>query len=260
MSANGNGDDDDDIDKLVDALRDTNRNLESVSEKLDVLVNSMIQGAREEVGEEDDESDFDQWASGRVSPDTPTTPSQYVQMRKQSARSSEIRAPKYSSSSVGIGIVEFYVEVYRMKSEHLQKIFQSMGQSDWKEFVQELAIGYGVERGLVDILNPGPATFGIEVIDREVSILQSATHFNYFELDNNIWFAPTADFPVIDPDGVDNLSTFDLIENNIPGGAGEGEGVFFSGSVPPSKVNSDLAETIDDRRGMSLPERFRGFL
>jgi len=247
-NGNGNGDDDDDIDRLVDALRDTNQNLESVSEKLDVLVNSMIRGAEEQIEGEGDASQIDKWDSGRISPGTPQTPEAYVEMRADAAKSEDLAAPKVTGAE--IDRVDFYVRVYRMYGEHLQKIFQSLSQSEWEKFVQQLAIGYGAEPELVDILQPGPALFGIEVVDRDVSIFASGTHFNYRLFDGNVWFAQGVKYPAIDNEGV--LDALRLATNE------ETELVF--GSVSPREVNRKMARAINDRRGLSLPDRFRFLL
>jgi len=249
MSANGNGDDDDDdIDRLVDALRDTNRNLESVSEKLDILVNSMVRGAEERLEGEEEASQIDKWDSGRVPAGRPQTPEAYVSMRADAANSDEIAAPKV----IGVdgGRVDFYVEVYRRYGEHLQKIFQSLSNDEWKKFVQQLAIGYGAEAELVDILNPGIALFGLEVIEREVNIYASGTHFNYRAFDGNVWFAPTPKFPPINNEGP--LDALNMVANE--------PAELVLGSVEPSEINSRMARAIADRRGRSLPDKFLGLL
>lgn len=249
MSSNGNGgDDDDDIDKLVDALRDTNRNLESVSEKLDILVNSMVRGAEEQLEGEGDSTQIDLWDQGRISPGTPTTPEAYVAMRSDNANSEDIAVPKVTS---GVDDrVEFYVRVYRRYGDHLQKIYQSLSNDEWKRFIQELAIGYGVERELVNILNPGVGLFGLEVVDREVSIFESGTHMNYQLFDGNVWFAPVFDFSPIANNGP--LDALGLVSNEEP--------VIVFGSVDPFEMNRKMARAIDDRRGLSLPDRFNNFL
>lgn len=246
MSSNGNGGngDDDDIDKLVDALRDTNRNLESVSEKLDILVNSMVRGAQEELGTDEDETSVDRWDEGRVSPGTPTTPEAYVSMRANAANSDEIAAPKVTVS--GVDRVEFYVEVYRRYGEHMQKVFQSLSAEEWKQFIQQLAVGYGAEPELVDILNPGVELFGIEVLDREANVYSTGTHINYTVFDGNIWFAPEVDFPPIENENP--LDALNLVTNE------QSEIVF--GSLESREVNSEMARAINDRRGLSLPDRF----
>jgi len=70
----GNGDDDDDIDRLVRALENTNRNLEDVSNKLDILLNAAIEEQQGEVPGDDDTPGIDRWEQRSLSAGTADTP------------------------------------------------------------------------------------------------------------------------------------------------------------------------------------------
>lgn len=247
MSSNGN--DDDDIDRLVRAMQDTNRNLEDVSKKLDTLVESIIRGSREEAGMEDDEleEDIDLWREGKASPGEASTAEEYVTMRRRTARNPEMSVPQISPDVTNYA--RFFIDVYTMCGEHLQRVYFALSNSQWKEFIQRLAIVYGADKELVDLVNPGTEMFGVLVSNKDVEVLSTSTHMSFTVAYNNYWFAPTIDVQADKYSGPS--SSLQLPEDP--------DADVVEGSLTPRDVNTKLAEAVV-KRGKSLPDRFIGYL
>lgn len=232
MSSNGG----DDIDDLIRELRETNKNLNTVTQQLDRLINSIIRGAREQ--EEDDGTRvIDHWDEGVMPSGSAKTPEEYIRLRSKNARSDEINAPRTHSSVDDR--VEFYFQVYIRWGEHLQKIYNSLNKEEWKRFVQKLAIGYGAREELVEKVNPGPTMFGIMVIDGDVEVFKSSTHMNFLEVYGEHWFSPSFNIPGVDVEGAPNAPWGAL-------GIERGEVNPIVGELSPDDINNDLAEALPD--------------
>lgn len=250
MSANGNGDDDDRIDDLVRELRNTNQNLEELSTNLDRFINSMIRGAEEQMDEELESPVIDMWEEGTMPVGTANSVDEYIRLRSTSAKSDELVVPQVGS---GIGVVELFHEVYVRKGEHLQRIFQGCSNAQWKRFVQRLAVSYGAEAELVDILDPDPIYFGIRVLDREVNVFSSSTHFNFIFAYDNHWMNDSIEFRSPNNSG-GPWETLVLQEPNPD------DWFTVEGNLDSDDVNEKLAHSIADHGGKSLPDKFITYL
>lgn len=248
MSNGGNGGrDDDDIDRLIDALNDTNANIDELTKKVDRLVEGMTRAAREEAGGEPEGQVQDLWDVGKMSSGTAETPEAYARMRAQTAKSEDLGVPRISRSRE---VVPFLVEVYRMYAEHLQRIYFALNNDQWEEFIRRLAVLYGAEEELVDILNPSPSTFGVITTDKEVDVIAPKSHMNFTDAYGNYWFG--ADVDVSGKSYSGPSEALGLPEDT------NAETIF--GRLSDHDINKKLASAIDDRSNLSLPDNYRHLL
>lgn len=252
MSMNGD-DEGDDIDDLVREMRNTNRNIQNLSDQLDRLINSIIRGAREREEGEDSVDKADLWDVGTVSPGTATSVDEYIKLRSQTAQSSELTVPMIDVSNNSV----FMADVFSSWADHLQRIFQGLSNDNWEKFVQEISIRNGVERRLVEILDPGTLMFGINDVDGNVNVFSSSTHMNFIRYDGNFWFLPTPLYSGNINQDI-NDGPWDIL--GIRGPVGEEDVEIIGGELQPVDINRDLASAIDRRRDLTLPHEFTGLL
>lgn len=236
MSSNGG----DDIDDLTRELRRTN-------ERLDRLINAIVAGAREQEPE-DVGRKIDLWDEGRRSAGTANGPDEYVRMRGRAATSETISPPRVSARD----LVRVYLEVYRRGGEHLDKINNSLNNSQWKRFIQELSIEYGAEEELVEILNPDPIFFAVEEVEGEITVIVEDTHMNFMRAYRSYWYVPDIfDIPAEGEEMMADFLPWDALGMSV-----DPEREILIGELDPVDVNKEMARAIDDTPGKSLPDRF----
>jgi len=259
----GNGDDDDDIDRLVRALENTNQNLEDVSNKLDILLNAAIEEQQDEVPGDGDTPGIDRWEQGRLSAGKADTPEEYILLREQTAKEPDVTVPRASRQVDDLA--QFYFEVFCMRGDHLQKIYQSLSNSQWAKFVRLLAVYHGATEELVDMLKPSPEFFNIITQRREVDVLFSGTHMPFELWDDELWFAATQSGQAMPPDFGELLTRArDFPENTFPNPAAalnllgeiseeQARTELKRRSLSIRDINEKLAKTISERQNMTLP-------
>ena len=249
MSSNGEDDDSDDIDKVVEALQETNSSIQGLSDRLDRLFESIQRGVEEDTGQElPGPEGADLWDVGMRSPGKASTPDEYIELRRETARYEEVSVPQVARDAPSLD--KFFFEVYIRNGEHLQRIFHALNKSQWKSFVQMLAVRYGAEEGLVDLLNPGIGIFGLQVVDNEVSVYRTATHMNFTQAYGNYWFGQSFDVQPVTYSSPSQALTLPQDEGSA----------IIEGQLEPRDINRKLAQAIDDRQNLSLPEKFRRLL
>lgn len=248
MSSNGNDDDRDDVDRLIREMRNTNRNLENVSSQLDALIDAIVRGARQDE-DEGESPKIDLWDEGRLSAGNATEYDQYRQLRAIAANSEDRSVPTVTVDDN----VEFFIEVFTGYSEHLQRIYLALNKREWKTFIQRYAARTGVYEDLIDILDPGTLAFGVNVVDGQVNVFESATCFDFLLAYDNIWFEPM--FLV---EGHSPFSSpWEALQMISPP---EDEIDVLEGDVTPAQISMDLASSIEERDDLTLPEDRRDLL
>lgn len=247
--------DDDRLDDLVDELGETNRNLKR-------LVDAIERGTRREQ-EEQGEADYpvDLWDVGRAA-ESVTDELEYELSRQRAANSDGEVIPSYKGER---DRVEFYVDVFTSGLEHLDGINKKLSNDRFDEFVRGLAIFYGAERELVEILEPGSAYFGVDV-DRNdnVVFIESRSHFEFVDAIGSYWYKDPAKDPATDaimlpwsklnmgtPTQVDNINEdFNLTPSAF----------IARGTKDEVGIDSKLAKDIRDRNDLELPQEYFGLL
>jgi len=247
MSSNGNGPDDleDKLERLVDAQIQTNQQIEGLNNRLDTLFESIQRGVEEETGEDiQGQEKADLWDVGQRSPGKARNADDYIRLRRKTAWMNDISVPQVHIDAGNL--VDFFLEVYRMYGEHLTRINYALSKSDWKEFIQRLAVIYGAEQELIDILNPSPGVFGVDVIDGNVSVYESATHMSFTDAYGNYWFAVET--------GV-GFKTYSSPSNSLFLPELD-ETSAVVGLLQSREIDAKLAEAITDRGDLTLPDKY----
>jgi hypothetical protein len=247
--------DDDKLDDLVDELGETNRNLKR-------LVDAIERGTRREQ-EEQGEADYpvDLWDVGRSS-EKVTDELEYELSRQRAASSDGEVTPTYGGER---DRVEFYIDIFTSGLEHLDAMNQKLSNDRFDEFVRELAIFYGAERELVEILEPGSVYFGIDIDkNNNIAFIASRSHFEFVDALGSFWYKDPAKDPATDaimlpwsklnigtPTQVDNINEdFNLTPSAF----------IVRGTKDEVGIDSKLAGTINDRNSLELPQEYFGLL
>jgi hypothetical protein len=242
---------DDDIDDLLDELRNTNRNLSR-------LVDAIERGAsREDEGETETQYPVDLWDVGRSS-NSVSDELQYERSRIKAASSDGVAAPMYNGDR---DRVEFYVDMFTSVIEHLDAINKKLSNDDFDRFVRELAIFYGCERELVEILEPSAPYFGVdENRNKNIVFLENRSHFTFVSALGTLWYLGPETDPSVDPVTFpwDSLNIgVPTQKENIRGDFELSPESFIQiGSQDEIQKNIDLAKDIRRRNDLDLPQEY----
>lgn len=252
MSGSNGGDRDDDIDRLIDAVRETNRNVSEIGERLERFINAIEGSARREQ-EEQEEISEDLWNVGQAPVGKARNSMEYIQLRRRSAHSQDLTVPQVHLDVDNL--VDFFYDVYINSGEHLQRIYHALSKDDFDEFVRKLAIDYGADERLVDILEPSHSTFGIQEINDDIVPIEENTHMAFVRGHGQFWFASSATF---EPER-QFYSAWEIpdvgmgaLELSRPDDVRGMEGLLTA-----TDINRKMARAIDDRGDLRLPEDLR---
>lgn len=242
MSIGGGGDDDieDKLDDLVDEIR----------ELTSLMRFALTQGDEEFEQGEEDTGPIDLWDQGTSV--AVSSVDEFKKWRRRAANEEGVSTPYFNTDELEnySSKMDAHVDLYIKGYQNLQELRSTLGSGGFEEFVIEFAKrssdpsvgGSGaISSELVDILEPSPSLFGIEVIEDEIRINPSLTPFNFIDSYGFIWHA--AGKP-------DERLSLGAPDNAIP----------IVGSVTSRDMNAKMAKIIDDTRGMSLPDRYKDLL
>jgi len=242
---------DDDIDDLLDELRNTNRNLSR-------LVDAIERGAsREDEREAETQYPVDLWDVGRSS-DSVADELQYERARMRAANSDGEAAPMYDGDR---DRVEFYVDMFTSGIEHLDAINKKLSIGDFDKFVRELAVFYGCERELVEILEPSASYFGVdENRDKNIVFLENKSHFTFVSALGTFWYLEPGLDPATDPITLPwdrlNIGNPTQVENIRDDFELSPESFIQRGIRDEIQKNVDLAKDIRRRNDLDLPQEY----
>ena len=246
--------DDDDIDDLVDELRETNRNLSR-------LVDAIVRGqeAAQDEGPEDAEYPVDLVTEGRYSPNV-TGIVEYEQNRMSAANSDSATKPRYTGDR---DRVEFYVNAFTSSIENTDQIRKALSKDEFDGFIQGVAVYHGVDEELVDILEPSAGFFGFDVNEAgEVIFIPQNSHIVLLEAMGSYWNVdpdtnleperitrPWNSLQVGTMQQLDNINRDFVVEPD--------QFLRFDPTVQPVDKNIEMAQVIEKRNSLDLPEHLR---
>jgi hypothetical protein len=242
---------DDDIDDLVDELRNTNRNLSR-------LIDTIERGAsREDEGDSQSQYPVDLWDVGRSSENV-NDELQYERARMRAANSDGEAVPRYTGDRDRI---DFYTDMFTSGLEHLDAINKKLSIGDFDEFIRELAIFYGCERDLVEILEPSSAYFGVDKDrDDNIRFLENRSHFTFVSALGSLWYLEPGMDPATDPItlpwdrlNIGNPTQLENIRDDFNLGP---ESFIQRGIKDEIEKNVELSKDIRDRDDLDLPQEY----
>jgi hypothetical protein len=243
--------DDDDIEDLVEELKNTNRNLSR-------LVDAIERGAsREGEGGEDTNYPVDLWDVGR-SAESVNDELQYERARQRSASSDGEALPRYTGDR---NRIDFYIDVFTSALEHLDAMNKKLSNDDFDKFVRELAVFYGAEEELVNILEPGAGYFGVDV-DRndDVVFLENRSHFTFIDALGSYWYMDPNMDPATDPITLPwnrlNIGSPSQVDAIMEDFNLSPESFVARGIRDEIEINTRLAKNIRDRNDLDLPQEY----
>lgn len=243
--------DDDDIDDLVSELAETNRNLSR-------LVDAIERGAeRQQPGESGPDYPVDLWDVGRSSENVDDE-LQYEKARMRAASSDGEAIPRYTGDR---DRVEFYIDIFTSGLEHLDAINKKLSNDRFDEYIRELAVFYGCERELVEILEPGAGYFGIDE-DRNGTLvfLENRSHFTFISALGSFWYLEPGMDVAVDPVSIPwqklNIGTPQQVDNINSDFELSPESFVQRGIRDEIYKNSEMAKDIRDRQDLTLPQEY----
>lgn len=242
--------DDRDIDKLIDELSETNRNLDRL---VDAILNQG-RGEQEEEGAEESIFPVDLVAQGKGSMNAKDK-LEYERIRSRAANSPKVVRPSYTGPQE---YVDLYVDLFRSNLENLQMISYALSQDDMDEFVRRIAVYQGADERLVNILEPGKGFFGIFQRGKDLQFQEVGSHLVLIEAMGYLWSGKDA---LKEPDSVPlpwntlNVGSIEQRENiNEIWSVNPEE--FVRNDVATSSLDIDIKmiEAIQDSRGKEVPK------
>lgn len=186
MSIGGNGDDDD-IEEKLDRLAD------ELSELTRLLEMAMVQPQEpDDAGEDDDFTEGDLWQIGDRSVSV-RTEGEYKRARVGAANGSETTMPRFGSNAFDNRQerLEARHSLFKQGFDNLQSIRSITSKEGFAEFMRLHAKDrWPSEEAheLIDIVEPGPAFFGINIVGDEMRISQFETPFQFLVVWNFFYF------------------------------------------------------------------------
>lgn len=169
----GGGGDDDDIDRLVDELEETN-------DLLKRLVEGLTRGRQgREGGEEDDEDDSqgDLWRLGDVK-QSAISEEDYIEKRRRAATTESYTLPyiDFDMMPDDFDLVDFKVRMFNDGYDSIESVRSSLSNDDFGEFVWKMVVRatggsqIGIEEWIIREIEPGPGMFGISPVERRINM------------------------------------------------------------------------------------------